>query len=509
MTERTQINAEKAQTLVSSAFDDSIVPALIEYIRIPNKSPDFDPDWARNGYMHEAMDLIVEWCRAHRLEGMELEVVELPGLTPLLFIEIPGQIDDTVLLYGHMDKQPEMTGWDEGLGPWTPVLRGERLFGRGGADDGYSTFASLSAIRILQDQGIPHARCVVIIEGSEESGSPDLPYYIDHLRARIGEPSLVVCLDSGAGNYDQLWCTTSLRGMVVGDLHVEVIGEGVHSGDAGGIVPSSFRVLRTLLSRLEDEADGSIIPQWLHADIPAQRIEQAHAVAEVIGERIWDRFPWCEGVRPMADDPVELVLNRTWRPALAVTGAGGFPDIGDAGNVMRPGSSVRLSLRLPPDVGGTEAGARLTRLLTEDPPYGARVRFEAQGNDGWNAPPLAPWLEAALLESSRSYFGRPAMYMGEGGTIPFMAMLGDEFPDAQFLVTGVLGPESNAHGPNEFLHIPTAKKLSCCVAETIRQHALREDGHTGRPDSHDHADGSADGSADGTKSPCITVEASP
>ena len=467
------IDAGRAQALVANEFDESIVPTLIDYIRIPNKSPDFDPDWADNGYMHEAMDLIVGWCREHPVNGMKLEIVELPGRTPLLFIEIPGEIDDTVLLYGHMDKQPEMTGWNEGLGPWTPVLRGERLYGRGGADDGYSTFSSLLALRILQEQGIPHARCVVIIEGSEESGSPDLPWYIDHLRERIGEPSLVVCLDSGAGNYDQLWCTTSLRGMVTGNLHVDVIGEGVHSGDAGGIVPSSFRVLRTLLSRLENETDGRILPTWLHAEIPGQRVEQARAAAEVIGDRIWARFPWRDGVQPMADDRVELVLNRTWRPALAVTGAGGLPDIGNAGNTLRPGTSVRLSLRLPPSVSGDDAASRLTELLTRDPPHGARVRFEGLGNDGWNAPPLAPWLEAALLEASQTYFGKPSMYMGEGGTIPFMAMLGAEFPDAQFLVTGVLGPESNAHGPNEFLHIPTAQKLTCCVAETLRQHALR------------------------------------
>ncbi len=469
-----QIDAGKAQALVANEFEDSILPTLIDYIRIPNKSPDFDPDWASHGYMHEAMDLIVKWCRAHPVYGMELDVLELPGRTPLLFIEIPGEIDDTVLLYGHMDKQPEMTGWNEGFGPWTPVLRGERLYGRGGADDGYSTFSSLLGLRILKEQGIPHARCVVIIEGSEESGSPDLPFYIDHLRGRIGEPSLVVCLDSGAGNYDQLWCTTSLRGMVTGDLHVDVIGEGVHSGDAGGVVPSSFRVLRMLLSRLENETDGRILPKWLHAEIPQQRVEQARAAAEVIGEQIWARFPWHDGVRPMADDPVELVLNRTWRPALAVTGAGGLPDIGNAGNTLRPGTSVRLSLRLPPDVSGDDAATRLTALLTRDPPHGARVRFDGAGNDGWNAPPLAPWLENALLESSQTYFGRPSMYMGEGGTIPFMAMLGSEFPDAQFLVTGVLGPESNAHGPNEFLHIPTARKLTCCVAETIRQHALRD-----------------------------------
>lgn len=469
------IDAKRAQALVDKVFDESIVPTLIEYIKIPNKSPAFDANWEANGHMQKAMDLIVNWCKEHTLKDMKLEVLQLPGRTPLLFMEIPGQIDDTVLLYGHMDKQPEMTGWDEGKGPWIPVMEGDKLYGRGGADDGYSTFASLTALSILQEQGIPHARCVVLIEGSEESGSDDLPEYIDHLNERIGTPSLVVCLDSGAGNYDQMWCTTSLRGMVVGDLHVEVIREGVHSGDASGIVPSSFRILRMLLSRLENPETGEIIPKELYCEIPAQRREQAAEVADALGNKVWDHFPFHPGARTVSDDNTELILNRTWRPQLAITGASGLPDVGSAGNVMRPITSARVSLRLPPEVKGRDAKLLVEKLLTENPPYGAKVRFDSEeGNDGWNAPPLAPWLDAAMREASLTYFGAEAMSMGEGGTIPFMGMLGEKFPEAQFMITGVLGPESNAHGPNEFLHIPTAKKLSACVAEVIRQHGLRK-----------------------------------
>ncbi|HEX5047179.1 MAG TPA: M20 family metallopeptidase [Gammaproteobacteria bacterium] len=468
------LDPRRAAALVERLYADSIVPTLTEYIAIPNKSPGFDPDWERNGHMQRAMDLIAGWCRAHAVEGMELEVIRLPGRTPLLFIEVPGSVEGTVLLYGHMDKQPEMTGWSEGLGPWQPVLRGDRLYGRGGADDGYSTFASLAALKVLQDQGVPHARCVVIIEGCEESGSGDLPHYIEHLRERIGTPSLVVCLDSGAADYERLWCTTSLRDMVIGNLHVDVLREGVHSGEASGIVPSSFRLVRQLLSRLEDERTGRVLPEWLYVDVPPQRVEQAKAMAGALGDAISNHYPWRGGTRAVTADPAELILNRTWRPQLAITGAAGLPELGKAGNVLRPGTAVRVSVRLPPGVNGARARERLAKLLTDDPPYGADVRFEsAEANDGWNAPALAPWLEAALRESSQSYFGAPAAYMGEGGTIPFMAMLGERFPDAQFLITGVLGPESNAHGPNEFLHLPTARKLTCCVAETIRRHALR------------------------------------
>jgi len=468
------LDAVRASELAARLYADSIVPALVEYIEIPNKSPGFDPDWERSGHMQRAMDLIVAWCRARPIAGMQLEVLRLPGRTPLLFIEVPGAIDDTVLLYGHMDKQPEMTGWAEGLGPWRPVLRGDRLYGRGGADDGYSTFASLAALEVLQDQNIPHARCVVIIEGCEESGSGDLPAYIEHLRERIGTPSLVVCLDSGAADYERLWCTTSLRGMVIGNLQVDVLREGVHSGEASGIVPSSFRIARSLLDRLEDARTGRILPDWLHTTIPEQRVAQARAMAGALGAGIANHYPWRGMTRPVTDDAAELILNRTWRPQLAITGAAGLPALGSAGNVLRAGTALRVSVRLPPGVVAERAKERLARLLTESPPYGADVRFEsAEANDGWNAPTLAPWLESALRESSQAYFGTPAGYMGEGGTIPFMAMLGLRFPDAQFLITGVLGPESNAHGPNEFLHIPTARKLTCCVAATIRAHASR------------------------------------
>ena len=474
MAEQRAIDASRAAALVERLFAASIVPTLTEYIRIPNQSPAFEADWERTGHMRRAMDLIVAWCRAQAIAGMQLEVLQLPGRTPLLFIEVPGQIEDTVLLYGHMDKQPAMTGWSDGLGPWQPVLRGDRLYGRGGADDGYSTFASLAALKVLQDQSIPHARCVVIIEGCEESGSGDLPAYIEHLRERIGTPSLVVCLDSGAADYERLWCTTSLRGMLIGNLHVGVLREGVHSGEASGIVPSSFRIARMLLSRLEDEATGEILPDWLYVEIPEQRIAQARAMAEALGNGVWDHYPWLGAMRPVTQDPAQMLLNRCWRPQLAITGAAGLPDVGLAGNVLRPSTTVRVSVRVPPGVDAERAKERLSKLLTEDPPYGAEVRFDqAEANDGWNAPALAPWLEAALTESSQAYFGAPAAYMGEGGTIPFMAMLGQRFPDAQFLITGVLGPESNAHGPNEFLHIPTARRLTCCVAETIRRHALR------------------------------------
>lgn len=469
-------DAQRLQGFIDKLWDAAVVPTLVDYIRIPNKSPAFDPNWATAGHMDAAVKLLEGWARERlpKLPGATLEVVTLEGRTPVIFIEVPGEVDDTILLYGHLDKQPEMTGWSEGLGPWEPVLKGDKLYGRGGADDGYAMFGALSALLALQEQGVPHARCVILIEACEESGSYDLPFYVDHLSSRIGDPSLVVCLDSGAGNYDQLWLTTSLRGMTAGVLRVDVLSEGVHSGDASGVVPSSFRIARDLMSRLEDPATGKVLMDELYVQIPQERIEQAKVAAAALGDEIYSKFPFVEGMRPVTEDLVELVLNRTWRPQVATIGMEGVPSLKDAGNVLRPYTSVKLSLRLPPTMHAETAGEMVKALFEKDPPYGAKVTFDYdKAGSGWHAPPLQPWLAASLERASEVSFGRGMAMMGEGGSIPFMGMLGEKFPRAQFVITGVLGPHSNAHGPNEFLHIPTGKKVSGVVAQVIADHAVQ------------------------------------
>lgn len=473
------MDAGKITKFVDQCWEDSIVPALTEYIRIPNKSPAFDPDWEKHGYMADAVKLLEKWARQHvtAFPDATVEVVQLPTRTPVIFIEIPGQARETVLLYGHLDKQPEFTGWGEGLGPWTPVRRDDRLYGRGGADDGYAMFGSLAALLALKDQNIPHARCVIIIEACEESGSYDLPFYVDHLAQRIGTPTLVVCLDSGCGNYDQLWLTTSLRGLTAGNLTVRTMEEGVHSGDASGIVPSTFRILQQLLARVEDPATGKVLLKELYGDIPAERVLQAQATADVLGEDVYSKFPWSGASQPVTTDLKELILNRTWRPQLATIGIEGFPLPKNAGNVMLPYTTATLSMRLPPNVNGSTATAALKNALEASPPYNAKVTFEAEdGMAGWNAPPLSPWLEESVAAASKAAFGKAPAYMGEGGSIPFMGMLGAKFPKTQFVITGVLGPHSNAHGPNEFLHIPTGKRVSLCIAKVVADHCAQAAG---------------------------------
>ncbi len=461
---------------VDEIWTDEVVPTLTTYIAIPNKSPSFEPDWEKTGHMEKAVELFVAWAQKKlpHLPGATLSVERLPGRTPLIFIDVPGATKsaDTVMLYGHLDKQPEMTGWAEGKGPWIPVLEGDKLYGRGGADDGYAMFGALAALLALKAQKVTHKRAVIVIEASEESGSPDLPFYMDALADRIGKVSLVVCLDSGCGDYDRLWLTTSLRGMVGGTLRVDVLEEGVHSGDASGVVPSSFRIARQLLERLENIETGEIAGAEFNVDIPADRQMQAKVASDALGKEVYAKFPFVDGMNPNGKAGDQLVLNRTWRPALSVTGFAGAPLPRDAGNVLRPFTELKLSLRVPPTADAKKASAKLKQILERDPPYGARVTYDGEKEgSGWNAPATAPWLEAALEDASHAAWGKPMAMMGEGGSIPFMGMLGKKFPAAQFVVTGVLGPHSNAHGPNEFLHIPTGKRVTETVARVLAAHA--------------------------------------
>jgi acetylornithine deacetylase/succinyl-diaminopimelate desuccinylase-like protein len=462
---------------ISTQWDTEIVPQLTDYVRIPAKSPHFDPQWEANGHIERVICLAEAWAKKQPVHGLKVEIVRLPGRTPLLYFDVPANGrsgNGTVLLYGHLDKQPEMSGWRDGYGPWTPLLEEGKLYGRGGADDGYAVFAALSAIGALQAQGIAHSRCVGMIETCEESGSYDLPAYLAALAPRLGPVELVIGLDSGCGDYVRLWDTTSLRGLAGGRLTVEVLTEGVHSGDASGVVPSSFRIARKLLDRLEDATTGRVLPPEFHAPIPAERVEQARGAAKILGDMVVSRFPFAGSTKPVVTDRTEAILNRTWRPALSITGADGLMPIASAGNVLRPLTALKLSLRLPPIIDGAKATATLKRLLESAPPYGATVRFDVeQGATGWNAPPTAVWLKEAIDAASLQFYDKPAAAVGEGGTIPFMAMLGEHFPSAQFLITGVLGPHANAHGPNEFLHVPYAKKLTACVAFVIAAHAKR------------------------------------
>jgi len=478
-------------------WEDDALPVLSEYVRIPCLSPEFDEAWEGHGHLRRAAELLAEWAGRRRIAGMQVEIAQLPGLTPVILAEVPasgggagvggggggggarggaeagggGTTARPTLLYGHLDKQPPLGSWREGLAPFEPVREGDRLYGRGTADDGYSIFAALGAIEILEAAGIPHGRCVVIIEASEESGSTHLGAYLEALSDRMGPggPGLVVCLDSGATTYDRLWYTTSLRGLVAADLRVDVLREGMHSGAGGGVVPDSFRLLRQLLDRVEDPLTGRVLLRSCEIEVPRLRRQEAEALVAEIGGEAVERGSTVDGLElANGAGAVEQVLARSWSASLTVIGIDGMPAMADAGNVIRPFTAARLSLRIPPSAEAAVVADELVSVLSADPPAGARVTVDGVVTaDGFDAPETAPWLATAVEEASLGAFGASGRGMGEGGTIPFLAQLQTSYPDAQFLVTGVLGPGSNAHGPNEMLHVPTAERVTAGVAHVL------------------------------------------
>jgi acetylornithine deacetylase/succinyl-diaminopimelate desuccinylase-like protein len=473
------LDTAKVAALVHDEWRAQILPTLCEYIAIPNISPLFDPQWQQKGHTAKAVDLLVAWALKHGVAGQTVEVVQLPGRTPLIFIEVPaangGNAARTVLMYGHLDKQPplEPSSWKAGLGPYTPVEIDGKLYGRGGADDGYSIFSAVTAIRACQLQGVPIPRCVVLIEASEESGSPDLPTYMQALKERLGPVSLVVCLDSGSGDYNRFWMTASLRGVMMGSLKVSVLREGVHSGASSGVVPSSFRIMRQLISRLEDEQTGRVLIPECFAQIPEESMRQTVEAAKVLGTTVTSEYPFLEGVQAMGNDGTELLLNRGWRPTVSYVGIGGMPPLASAGNVLRTHTELVLSIRLPPTCDVSAACAAIKRTLESNPPYNAKVEFSVhKSGTGWLAPFLAPWLCDALTQGAKQVFsGNDFQWLSEGGSIPFMAMLHKQYPSSDFVITGVLGPKSNAHGPNEFLHIAQSERVTVMVAHILAQKA--------------------------------------
>lgn len=469
---------EQLRTTVERTWDAEILPSLSELVTIPAVSVVFDPNWAESGYLDAAAEHVRAWLGARDLPGATVEILRIPGRTPVVLLDVPaseGMPADggTVLLYGHLDKQPPVGGWSEGLGPWTPVVRGERLYGRGAADDGYSGYAASAAIEALRAAGGKHARCLVLLETSEESGSPDLEAYLTEYRDRLGDISLVVCLDSGGQDYERLWVTTSLRGLVSVTATVTVLESGQHSGMASGIVPSSFRIMRQLLDRIEDSKTGEILLPELHGPIPPEREAEMKELATLAPGAAAKAFPLPEGMSAVSDDDYELIANNSWRPTLSVIGADGMPTPEDAGNVLRPYTTFTLSFRLPPSANPPAALAAVERALTTDVPYGAKVTLSRQeSGPGWNAPPTAPWLADALNAAATSVFnGNRWLTVQLGGSIPFMGSLADAYPKAQFVVTGALASDSNPHVPDEWLHLGQAKRVTEAVAVVLDAHA--------------------------------------
>lgn len=463
---------EYLQSLMSRSdeiWEDSILPSLSEFIEIKALSPLFEPKWAEIGELDKTIDLFCNWLDDQGILGMKYETHRIDGKSPVLLVTVDGTGPGEVIFYSHLDKQPSKPElWSDGLHPLKAVRRDPWLYGRGTIDDGYGGYLCATSVRLLQEAGIPHPRCTFLIETCEESGSFDLPPYLDALTGELGNPDMIVVMDSGGPDYDHIWMTEALRGLVSGTLSVKVSHEGIHSGNSGGSIPSSFRIIRELLDRVEDSKTGEVLIPEMHVEIGEDVQDKAKALAEVVGGSIWEQFPTVDTLVPVASTTEEMIIAMNWEPTLCVIGVDGIPPVQVAGNVLRTNTDLKLSFRIPPGVDSEGVISIVKEILEDEPPFGAEVSFTPDScADGFHAPPLQGKVRDAIHESSLSLTGLPPLATWTGGTIPFMAMMQRKYPEAMFLCTGASGPGNNAHGPDEKLHIPSSKRLTVVLSSTI------------------------------------------
>ena len=463
------IDIDSMVETADSIWEESILPSLSEFIEIHALSPGFAPDWDELGELQATIDLFCDWLDRQGIAGMTYKTHRIGNHSPVLLVTIEGTGSGEVLFYSHLDKQPSRPNlWSEGLHPLKAVRRDPFLFGRGSVDDGYGGYLCVTAMKLLQEAGAPHPKATFLIETCEESGSFDLPPYLDLLSEDLGSPDLVVVLDSGGPTYEHIWVTEALRGLVAGNLSVKVSHEGVHSGMSGGAIPSSFRIQRMLLDRVENSSTGEVLIPEMHVEISDKIKQEAATLGSILGDELWKSLPVVNTLEPQTRGADQILLDINWRPAMSVIGADGMPPVQTAGNVLRTHTDLKLSFRIPPGVKAEYVQGVVKEMLEKDPPYGAEVTYHAtEPADGFHAPPLHDGVAKALDEVSMKLTGYSPMATWIGGTIPFMAMIQNKYPNACFLCTGSSGPGNNAHGPDEKLHIPHSKRLNVALAYAV------------------------------------------
>ena len=442
-------------------------------IRIPNLSPGYDKEYFTNGLVYQALHYMADWVKAQGLKNCNVRTFEEPNKEPLLLVDIGATTDKNVLpvlTYGHLDKMPHLdpAGWSEGLSATNPVVRNDKVYGRGTNDDCYEGFVVVTAVKYLEEHNIPHPRVIMLMETGEESGDEEIVRYLHKLRPELGDVGVVLVIDAEAEDYKTLWCCKSLRGVAMGVLTVEHLRQPCHSGMATGLVPDTFRICRMLLSRLEDEQTGEVKLKEAHVDIPEAARQQLHSIAQQLGEscvEIVDRLP---GAQLLSTDLTQLLINKAWLPGLAVTGQDGLPVLEQGSNVIRTKTALKLSMRLPPGVDSKKFNLLMKQVLEADPPYGARVQYEiVDGGDGWYGKDFNEVTASSLSRASQAVFGQDPLFYGEGGSIPLCNLLEELWPNAEIIVTGAAGVDSNAHGFDESLNLPYTSKFTAVLTSFL------------------------------------------
>lgn len=458
------INPEKLKQFVESEFTNNALPSFKTFLTIENCTPAYDPDWDKNGLLKSAASHLKAYAlKSSGVQGLNAILSSDEGKTPFLLVTVDSTSGDgkSILLYGHFDKQPPNSGWSQGLGPYLPVEKDGYLYGRGSADDGYAFYAMLTIIKALQNFNIPHPKFVIILEGSEESGSIDLPIYIEEYQQFIGQPDLILALDSGIIDYNRIWLTSSLRGVVSCDLTVKTLTKGVHSGKGSGIAPESFMIIRKLLSKLEDYNDQSRMKDF-EVEIPDSEKTKISKAVEVMGDDWCSKIPILPGMKLLGDTPTDRLINWTWKPALTVAGARGIPNVKDAGNVLRPYTTLYLSIRTPPTFDGILNGKKILEDITNQTPFNSTVLIENyEAFNGSLIKEPSDNLKSQIDNLAKNYISGGMAQIPVGISIPFTTIFSQYFPKSQILVTGCAGVDSNAHGPNERLNLSYTKNFIC------------------------------------------------
>ncbi|CAI2368334.1 unnamed protein product [Moneuplotes crassus] len=453
------MDTEKSKKFIEDNFQSMFLDPISEFIKVPNLTPSFDPEFQTNGLIEQAIDNVKGYAESMDIPGLKFHVHNEEGRAPMALIEIPGNGKKNIMVYGHLDKQPHMEGWTEGTGPTTPTIIGDKLYGRGSTDDGYVSFATLTAVKNILDQGQEIPRIVLVLEAEEESGSKDLVYLLEKCKDIIKTPDVCLCCDSGALDYKTLWLTSSLRGSMGMNVKVSIAKDAFHSGICGGAMPETFRIANNLLDRLEDPITKRM--EKFEVEIEDRFKEEAKNIVGLVGTDLYKDFKLLEGCRPIHHDNLEeMYLNINWRPALAVCGADGLPTLSKAGNVVRASTSLRLKIRLPPSLDAKEMCDEVVKTLSEDVPFGAKIEFDdVSSGSGWVMKDLKEETSKAIHESSEEFYEKKAGLYGIGGSIPFLKTLEGIYPETEILAMGVGGNDCNIHAPDETLDIPYMKKF--------------------------------------------------
>ena len=451
---------------ISKIFNTTTLPNLMNFIRIPNTSPEFDPDWDKNNLLLKASKLIITFIKTLQLKNTEITLLKDENHTPFILTETKSSKEkekNTILFYAHIDKQPNCEGWDKGKSATNPIIENGRLYGRGSIDDGYAIYSILTAIKYCQDNNLFTNRIICIFECSEESSSDDLNYYFDKLIPFFGNDiSLFCCVDLTCLDYKKMWIVNCIRGVMDFDVKIYTLNNDIYSNFTKGVFPDNFMIFRKLCDLLRNEKGEFLIPELIISEdkIPKDRKKELEEASKEIGIDFIKVLPLYNNTKPMKDDIYKLLLNNIWKVSMIIKGIDGIPDKKYEGNILSKGLKARIQMRIPPLLNGKKAFEAIKKKFIENTPFNSKVEVEMIGiDDGWNDKNFSERSKNVFNYVSKIGFGNDVGFKFDGGSVPFIQYFENKYPKSQIANLGIRGYECNEHGPNESIDLDACKKF--------------------------------------------------